>query len=89
MARFRNTTSNHLALIRPAGHPDSHQVDAGGEVEVRGEVTETTHDAYIVGEGDSARAYPKALWELVSDPEASKNVAAGKKPRAIENKDGE
>lgn len=86
MARFRNTTKNALSLLGPARHPDSHRVDAGAEVEVKGEITQTTDDAYIVGEGGQARAFSRALWAVVED----KPAVAAKQPRtAIENKDGE
>lgn len=40
-------------------------VEAGGVFEVDGEVATETEDAYIVGDGDDARAWPKAQWELV------------------------
>ena len=91
MARFRNKTKSPLALIKPANHPDSHSVAAGDEVEVKGEITKTTDDAYIVGEGDQARAYSKALWEVVEQEQPTKTAVASKEPRtAIEqNKDGE
>lgn len=85
MARFRNTTKAPLALIAPARRPDSHSVAAGDEVEVKGDITQTTDDAYIVGEGDQARAYPKALWEVVED----KPAVASRPRAAIENKEGE
>jgi hypothetical protein len=55
--------------------PDVHaqkRADLGGRLvesnstfDVDGEVSSETEDAYIVGDGDNARAWPKAQWELV------------------------
>lgn len=52
-------------------------VETGGVFEVDGELAEETPDAYLVGTGDDARAWPKAQWELVADKTA-KTVAKDK-----------
>lgn len=76
MARFRNKTDQTLSVNRAPGHPDAHPVKPGDALKVPGEATETD-DAYVVGAGDRARAYPKALWEAESDP-APKSVTSKK-----------
>ncbi len=66
MPKFRNISGDALDCFKPAEVRGSEHVDNLGEVEVDGEVQEIG-DAYIVGEGDNARAWPKALWQLVVD----------------------
>lgn len=67
MAKFRNITGDALAVFKPAEVRGARIVDADAIVEVDGDVTERLDDAYIVGSGDDARAWPTALWELVDD----------------------
>lgn len=66
MARFKNVSGDD----RHVGRPDGPVVKAGDVVNVDGEVSEELDDAYIVGDGDDARSWPKSTWELI--PEAKK-----------------
>lgn len=72
MLKFRNVGPG-IAAFKPAelgGKP----VESGDVIEVDGEVTGEVDDAYLVGEGDNVRAWPKAQWELVKDKPAAKKV---------------
>lgn len=69
MLKFKNITGARLDVFRPAELGGS-GVDDGGVVEVDGTVTEELADAYLVGEGTSARAWPKSQWELVKESTA-------------------
>ncbi|MEV4173981.1 hypothetical protein [Nonomuraea sp. NPDC049709] len=71
MARFKNISGTDVHV----GRTDGRVVEAGKVIAVDGEVTEQTDEAYIVGAGDDARAWPRATWELVSEPKSS--VKAG------------
>jgi hypothetical protein len=62
--RFKNNTDDDLVLFGPTGHPDAYICPAGEIVEVRGDITDETDDAFIVGSGDDARAWPKSLWRV-------------------------
>lgn len=62
MARFKNISGDELHLNRPEGPP----IKPDQIVEVDGEVTEEIEDAYIVGSGEDARAWPKATWRVTS-----------------------
>jgi hypothetical protein len=65
--RFKNTSGED----RRIGRADGPMVEAGKVTEVDGEVVggfEETEDAWIVGEGDDARAWPKATWDLLDKP---------------------
>jgi hypothetical protein len=61
--KFRNIGADVHAIKR--ADLGGQLVEAGSDLEVAGDVTGETDDAYIVGEGDSARAWPKSQWELV------------------------
>lgn len=63
MAKFRNVGPDVHAVKR--ADLGGQLVETGSDFEVVGEVAEETEDAYIVGSGDNARAWPKAQWELV------------------------
>lgn len=66
MPKFKNISGDTLE-VRGLRAYDTTPVEAGKYAEVDGEVTaglEDDADAYVVGEGDQARAWPKALWEL-------------------------
>lgn len=67
MARFKNVSGED----RRVGRADGPLVEAGTVTAVAGEVTQELEDAYIVGEGDEARAWPKATWELLPEPKSS------------------
>lgn len=65
--RFKNISDVDVHV----GRLDGPTVEAGKVTAVDGEVTEQTDDAYIVGEGDDARAWPKATWELLPEAKTS------------------
>ncbi|WP_219512740.1 hypothetical protein [Nonomuraea ceibae] len=65
VSRFKNVSGAALRV----GRVDGPLVEAGDVTRAAGQVTSQTEDAYIVGEGDQARAWPKATWELLP-PEA-------------------
>jgi len=60
--RLRNL-GEAVHLYAPPDSPNSLPVDEGQIVTVAGPVEETD-DAYILGEGDRARAFPKSRWAL-------------------------
>jgi len=64
VARFTNVSGEELLLFARAGQAESLPVPPGGTVDVPGEVTAETDDAVVVGDGDVARAWPKALWQV-------------------------
>lgn len=80
MIRFKNLGAACHAFY-PAGHTDSVEVDAGGLLEVGGELTEELADAYLVSDGGIVRAWPKARWQLVV-PEPRKAVKDKREPEA-------
>jgi hypothetical protein len=75
--KFKNVGPDKVDVFKPAELGGA-QVDAGGVLEVDGSVFKETDDAYIVGEGGAARAWPKSRWELVKDTSAAKTVKADK-----------
>lgn len=66
MPRFKSLSGDDLDVFAPAGDSESFPIAAGAEIEIPGEVAGETADAYVVGVGDEARAWPKALWALVT-----------------------
>lgn len=51
------------------------QMVASGEVvDVNGDLTAELEDGYVVGDGDNARIWPKAQWELVKAAKAAASV---------------
>lgn len=78
MPKLRNISGTHLSLFAPAGERDSIPVEPDQVVDVPGELAPDQYpDAHVIGVGDDARAWPKAIWELVTDKPA--------KPAAKEN----
>ena len=67
MARLKNISGVDVHV----GRADGPLVAAGDVTQVDGEVTEELADAYIVGEGDEARAWPKSTWELLVESTSS------------------
>ncbi|MGZ0231114.1 hypothetical protein [Streptomyces sp. H49] len=67
--RLRNL-GEAVHLYAPPDSPSSLPVDGGQVVTVAGPVEETD-DAYICGEGDEARAFPKSRWALEKTPSLS------------------
>lgn len=74
MARFKNISGED----RRVGRAEGPLVEAGTVTVVDGEVVSQTDDAYIVGEGDEARAWPKATWELLDEPKNSEPKSSKK-----------
>ncbi|MEW2250393.1 hypothetical protein AB0907_24000 [Streptomyces sp. NPDC006975] len=72
--RLRNA-GEAVHLYAPPGSPNSLPVDAGQVITVAGPLEETD-DAYICGEGDLARAFPKSRWAVVADKPSTKKAAA-------------
>ncbi len=71
MARLKNISGED----RRVGRADGPLVKAGEVTEVDGDVVAEEDDAWIVGEGDDARAWPKSTWDLLDKP---KGKTAGK-----------
>ncbi|MFF9238384.1 hypothetical protein ACF1AY_15825 [Streptomyces sp. NPDC014776] len=61
--RLRNT-GDAVHLYAPPGSPNSLAVDAGQIITVAGPLKETD-DAYLCGEDDACRAFPKSRWAVV------------------------
>lgn len=71
MLKFRNISGDALACFKPAEVRGSEHVEAGATIEVDADLAGELVDAYVVGEGDAARAWPKALWALVTDKKSA------------------
>lgn len=63
MARFRNISAED----RHVGRSDGPVTKAGDVVVADGDVVAEIGDAYIVGEGGDARAWPTETWELLKE----------------------
>jgi hypothetical protein len=91
MPRFRLRSDAAVDLFFPAGHTDSLHVAPGDVVDVPGELApEQPDDAFLVGEGDDARLWPKALWEDADptpapDPAPDQSAPAESAPVTEEN----
>jgi hypothetical protein len=71
MPKFRLRHEHAVDLFQPAGGQDSMTIESGAIADVPGELAkDQPSDAYLVGEGDDARTWPHALWELVEDKPA-------------------
>lgn len=79
--RLRNT-GGAVHLYAPPDSPHSLPVDAGQVVTVAGPLEETD-GAYLCGEGDACRAFPKSRW-AVEKPSTKKATA-----EAAEEKGGD
>jgi hypothetical protein len=64
--RFKNISGED----RRVGRADGPLVKHGDVTEVDGDVVEELDDAWIVGEGDDARAWPKGTWNLLDKPKS-------------------
>lgn len=69
MLQFRNITDQPVSLYKPHGDPLGLLVEAGQTVSVDGQLAaaQPHDDAWVVGEGERATAWPKASWDLVQD----------------------
>ena len=86
--RLRNL-GEAVHLYAPPGSPNSLSVDAGQVITVAGPVEETG-DAYLCGEGDDRRAFPKSRWTVEADDKPRKT--SSRKPageQAEEQKGGD
>lgn len=72
--RLRNT-GGPVHLYAPPGSPNGLPVDAGQVVTVAGPLAEAG-DAYVCGEGDQARAFPKSRWAVEAPSASSTKKAA-------------
>jgi hypothetical protein len=68
VARFKNISGED----RRFGRAEGPLVKAGDVTAVEADMVEELEDAYIVGEGDDARAWPKNTWELIPELKSSK-----------------
>ena len=87
--RLRNV-GEAVHLYAPPDSPNSLPVDRGQVVTVAGPLEEID-DAWICGEGDAARAFPKSQWGLEQDPAKTTRKSAAKAPteEAAEEKGGD
>lgn len=81
--RLRNV-GEAVHLYAPPGSPNSLPVDEGQIITVPGPVEEID-DAWVCGEGDARRAYPKSQWALEAPARAKKATGEA----ADEEKGGE
>lgn len=59
------------------GRSDGPVTKAGDVAVADGDVVAETGDAYIVGEGGDARAWPTATWELLKEAKPKSGERAG------------
>ncbi|MFF9310081.1 hypothetical protein ACF1BS_04135 [Streptomyces sp. NPDC014748] len=71
--RLRNL-GEAVHLYAPPDSPNSLHVDAKQVITVAGPLKETD-DAYVCGEGDNARAFPKSRWAVEKQAPAKKAAA--------------
>jgi hypothetical protein len=71
---LRNVSGEPLNL----GRPDGRLVDVDEVIHVEGDVSkDSPDDAYVIGDGDDARAYPKSLWSNAGgSPNSTPDVPA-------------
>lgn len=63
-------------VYAPAGGSDSLHVDPGQTITVAGDLAnEQPEDAYLVGCGDDARAWPHSQWQLADKTKAAPKSA--------------
>lgn len=84
--RLRNV-GEAVHLYAPPDSPNSLPVDEGQVITVPGPLDET-EDAWVCGQEDAARAFPKSRWTLVEPAKAPrKSVKAAE--GAVEEKGGD
>ncbi|MET7479535.1 hypothetical protein ABZT17_34950 [Streptomyces sp. NPDC005648] len=71
--RLRNL-GEAVHLYAPPGEPNSLPVDAGQIITVPGPLEEID-DAYVCGEGDAKRAFPKSRWVAEQPPPRAKKAS--------------
>ncbi len=87
MARLKNISGVPVDLYARTGEAESYRVGPGETVEVPGDVTHPDAegaDFFTIGEGDDARAWPSASWEVLG--ESKPRSGSGRK---ADEKDGE
>jgi hypothetical protein len=53
------------------GRPDGRRIDDGEVIHVDGTIDkDSPEDAYVIGAGDQARAYPKSMWKATGGKKA-------------------
>jgi len=65
---LKNVSGEPLYL----GRPDGRRVDDGEVIHVEGTIAKSSpDDAYVIGTGDDARAYPKSTWKVTAEKSKS------------------
>lgn len=77
MARLKNTSGGAVTLFGPPGTPDAMRVEADQIIEVPGNVSIDEADHVVIGDGDDARAWPKATWQVTKPEENNPNATGG------------
>lgn len=80
MARLKNISGVPLDLYAKTGEADSYRVGPGETVEVPGDVVHAKDegaDFFTIGEGDDARVWPLASWEVLG--ETARSRGSGRK----------
>lgn len=76
--RLRNS-GDPVTIGGPDSDPNSKYVGADDVIEVDGDCTEID-DAYVIGDAEQARAWPKSRWTLVSQPSPAPTPAPSNVP---------
>jgi hypothetical protein len=69
---LRNTSGE------PRDLPGGRTVDVDEVLEVAGDVSKDSGDAYLIGKGDDARAWPKAHWTAEGEPKKRRTTSEEK-----------
>lgn len=91
MLKFKNKSGTSLDVWRPA-ELGGRTVKANDTIEIEGELVESRpapkddepapepipEDAYLVAHNGEEKTWPHALWELVADKPAARNVKSEK-----------
>lgn len=77
MARLKNTSGGAVTLFGPPGTPDAMRVEADQIIEVPGNVSVDADGYVVIGDGDNARAWPKATWQVTKPEENNPNATTG------------
>lgn len=85
--RLRNL-GEAVHLYAPPSSPNSLPVEQGQVITVAGPLEETD-DAWICGEGDARRAFPKSQWGVEDAPAKTSRKPVKAAEGAVEEKGGE
>lgn len=73
MAKLKNVSGEVVNL----GSPDGKRIEVGEVVDFEGTVSkDSPEDAYLIGEGDDARLYPKSQWQATGGKAKSDDGAS-------------